>query len=69
MSIMNSKERKARNRGRKQGYIKAVDDMVNNLIRNSRTEIIDGEISFIVTEERIKIIAEKMKADIQLNWN
>lgn len=26
MSIMNSKERKARDRGRRQGYIKAIDD-------------------------------------------
>lgn len=67
MSIMNSKEKKARERGRKQGYIKAVNDMVDNLIRNSRTEIIDGKISLIVTEERFKIIAKKMIANIQLN--
>lgn len=28
MSIMNSKERKARGRGRKQGYIRALDDLI-----------------------------------------
>ena len=43
------------------GYKAAIDDMVDNLIRNSRTEIIDGKITFIVTEERIKLIATKMK--------
>lgn len=32
MAIMNSKERKARNRGRKQGYIKAIDDFERKLI-------------------------------------
>lgn len=31
MSIMNSKERKARDRGRKQGYNKAIDDYMNKL--------------------------------------
>ena len=60
MAILNSKEKKARNRGRKQGYIEAIDDIKDNLIRNSRTEVIDGKITLIVTEEKIKIIAEKM---------
>ena len=42
-------------------YIKAIDDMVTNLIRNSRTEIIDGKIQLIVTEDRIKTIAKRLK--------
>lgn len=65
MSIMNSKEKKARNRGRKQGYIRAIDDMTNNLIANSRTEVIDGKICFVVTEDRIRVIAEKIKEDCE----
>ena len=42
-------------------YNKAIDDMVGNLIANSRTEIIDGKITLIVTEERIKTVSNKMK--------
>lgn len=40
MSIMNSKERKARNRGRKQGYVKALEDMMDYIIvqRNVNSE-------------------------------
>lgn len=40
---------------------KTIDEFVDNLIRNSRTEIIDGNIRLIVTEKRIKLIAEQMK--------
>ncbi len=43
------------------GYKTAIDDMRNNLIHNSRTEIIDGKICLIVTEERIHAIAKEMK--------
>ena len=43
------------------GNIKAINDMVTNLIRNSRTEIIDGKIQLIVTEDRIKTIAKQLK--------
>lgn len=32
MSIMNNKERKARNRGRQQGYDKAIDDFESRLV-------------------------------------
>lgn len=42
-------------------YCKGIDDMVGNLIANSRTEIIDGKLMFIVTEERIKTVANEMK--------
>lgn len=42
-------------------YCKGIDDMVKNLISNSRTEIIDGKLMFIVTEERIKTVANEMK--------
>lgn len=45
----------------KMAYSKAVDDMVNTLIRNSRTEEIDGNICLIVTDKRIKLIAEQLK--------
>lgn len=40
-----------------------VDKMVSNLIRNSRTEIVDDKIQLIVTEDRIKLIAEQMKRE------
>lgn len=40
---------------------KAIDDMANTLIRNSRTEEIDGNICLIVTDKRIKLIAEQLK--------
>ena len=58
-----------RNKSRKgyafqKGYEIAVNDMVGNLIRNSRTEIIDGKVTLIVTEERIKVIAEEMKSNL-----
>ena len=42
-------------------YCKGIDDMVGNLIANSRTESIDGKLMFIVTEERIKTVANEMK--------
>ena len=56
----------ARNKGRKafafqKGYRCAIDEMTDNLIRNSRTEVIDDKVCLIVTEERIKVIAEEMK--------
>ena len=47
--------------GRFVGYNKAIDNMVTSLIRNSRTEVIDGKIALIVTDERIKLIAEQLK--------
>lgn len=56
----------ARNKGNKgyafqKGYKTAIDDMTGNLIRNSRTEVIDGKVVLIVTEDRIKFVAEEMK--------
>ena len=45
----------------KEMYCKGVDDMVKNLISNSRTEIIDEKLMLIVTEERIKTVANEMK--------
>ena len=42
-------------------YCKGIDDMVKNLIANSRTEIIDEKLMLIVTEERIKTVANEMK--------
>lgn len=41
---------------------KAIDDFEKSLIGNSRTEVIDGRITLIVTEKRIKLIAEQLKA-------
>lgn len=59
----------SRNKGRKgyafqKGYKEAIDDMSDNLIRNSRTEIIDGKVTLIVTEDRIKAIAEEMERQL-----
>ena len=45
----------------KEMYCKGIDDMVGNLIANSRTESIDGKLMLIVTEERIKTVANEMK--------
>ena len=45
----------------KEMYCKGIDDMVKNLISNSRTEIIDEKLMLIVTEERIKTVANEMK--------
>ena len=42
-------------------YCKGIDDMVKNLIANSRTEIIDEKLMLIVTEERIKTVANEIK--------
>ena len=59
----------ARNKGFKgyafqKGYKTAIDDMTDNLIRNSRTEVIDGNVVLIVTEDRIKSVAEQMKKQL-----
>ena len=59
-----------RNKGRKgyafqKGYKEAIHDMSDNLIRNSRTEIIDGKVTLIVTEDRIKAIAEEMERQLK----
>ena len=48
-------------KGYSDGYARAIEDMKGNLIRNSRTEVIDGEICLIVTDKRIKQIAEEMR--------
>lgn len=53
MSIMNSKERKARNRGFRQGYNKAIDDFKKEMIRSSLTER---------EKEYIRYKAEQLKA-------
>ena len=55
----------ARNKGRKgfafqKGYNAAIKEMKDNLIRNSRTEIIDGGICLIVTDKRIEQITKMM---------
>lgn len=43
------------------GYRAAIDDMQDNLIRNSRTETIDGRTRLIVTEDTIKTICREMR--------
>lgn len=47
---------------KEKGYITAINDMTDNLIKNSETEIIDGKIRLIITEDRIKIVAAQMKS-------
>lgn len=58
MSIMNSKERKARNRGFRQGYNKAIDDFKKEMIRSSLTER---------EKEYIRYKAEQLKEVINRN--
>ncbi len=43
------------------GYKAAIDDMQVNLIRNSRTETIDGRMRLIVTEDTIEKICREMR--------
>ena len=50
--------------GMENGYNNVIDDMVGNLIANSRTEIIDEKITLIVTEERIKTVANEKKRQL-----
>jgi len=45
----------------KKSYNKAIDDMHYNLIRSSKTEVINGKICLIVTDERIYTITKMMK--------
>lgn len=42
-------------------YNKAIEDMVSSLIRNSSTEAINGNVTLVVTDKRIKFIAEQLK--------
>lgn len=44
-----------------ESYNKAIEDMVSSLIRNSSTEAINGKICLIVTEKRIRLVAEQLK--------
>ena len=55
---MNSKERKARNRGFRQGYNKAIDDFKKEMIRSSLTER---------EKEYIRYKAEQLKEVINRN--
>lgn len=43
------------------GYRAAIDDMQDNLIRNSRTETIDGRTRLIVTKDTIETICREMR--------
>ena len=43
------------------GYRAAIDDIQDNLIRNSRTETIDGRTRLIVTEDTIETICREMR--------
>ena len=49
MAIMNSKERKARDRGRKQGYLKAIDDFVKKAkeLKHEDGELSDIDLDYI----------------------
>lgn len=54
MSIMNSKERKARNRGREQGYSKCVDDFIERLLYEFSDEYIQETVREIAIELKEK---------------
>lgn len=43
------------------GYRAAINDMQDNLIRNSRTETIDGRTRLIVTEDTIETICNELR--------
>lgn len=60
-----------RNKNRKsyafqKGYKAALQEMTDNLIRNSRTEIIDGKITLIVTEDRIRTVKFEMEKQMNI---
>ena len=40
--------------------------MTDNLIRNSRTEIINGKITLIVTEDRIRTVKFEMEKQMNI---
>ena len=61
MSIMNSKERKARDRGRKQGYVKAIDDFINAV---NNIEYVPVCIDCL-TKHKIIEIAEQLKESVK----
>lgn len=67
MSIMNSKERKARDRGRKQGYLKAIDDFKKILTIEKIKEYAesDGFININNCSLMIYEIAAQLKAGEQ----
>lgn len=58
MSIMNSKERKARDRGRKQGYTKAIEDIRRWCVDNS---IIDYEEDYSYGGDCIIVLSKLEK--------
>lgn len=56
MSLLNSKERRARNRGRKQGYQKCIDD-IKEYITHYGTGT-DSELELINTEHLLHYIKQ-----------
>lgn len=61
----------ARNKNRKsyafqKGYKAALQEMTDNLIHNSRTEIVDGKITLIVTEDRIRTVKSEMEKQMNI---
>lgn len=64
LDCSDAKIKKAKKNAKKNARNKAIDEMQGNLIRNSRTEVIDGEICLVVTDKRIKQIAEQMKGEL-----
>ena len=73
MSIMNSKELKARDRGRKQGYTKAVDEMTNivtTLYNDTKKEVEQGR-GILIKEpftpyKKMLLALDDMKKDLLL---
>jgi hypothetical protein len=49
------------------GYLQAINDMTDNLIRNGQLEAVDNVISLVVTDEKIKLIAKEMENNILKN--
>ena len=65
ISAIDEKSEQERKMTYRNGYMDGVKEMQSNLIRCSRTEVIDEKIQLIVTEDRIKTIADEMEKQME----
>ena len=65
ISAIDEKTKQERKMTYRDGSMDGVKEMQSNLIRCSRTEVIDEKIQLIVTEDRIKTIVDEMKKQME----
>ena len=64
MSIMNSKEIKARDRGRKQGYNMAIDELFYMPNEKSQYINIDNEVETVILWSDLEHIVKQLKSKL-----